>query len=43
MLGYTPRPGLDVRLELGRESVAGQRVRYAMLRALWQFDTQLAP
>lgn len=42
MLGYTPRQGLDLRLEAGNESVAGQRVRYAMLRAVWRLDDVLA-
>lgn len=39
MLGYSPADWADIRLEAGRESVAGTRVSFAALRLVLKYAT----
>ena len=42
-LGYQWAQGPELQLELGRESVAGQRQSYALLRGIWRLEKQVRP
>lgn len=42
-LGYQLPQGVELQLELGRESVAGQRQNYALLRGIWRLEKQVLP
>lgn len=43
LLGYQWPQGVELQLELGRESVAGLHQNYALLRGIWRLEKQILP